>query len=871
MRIHRLRLANYRGIREREVTFAPTGVTVVQGPNEIGKTSLAEALDLLLDHYDDTQRAAVRAVKPVDRDAGAEIEAELSTGPYRFTYAKRFHRDRSTTLTVHEPAPVQKTGREAHDAVRAMLAETIDEALWQAQRLTQGSGVEQADLRDQTALARALDQVATVPTAREREVGLYDRVVEEYRRYHTATGRPSSAVKDAVAAHEAACHDAELARKQLVEVEADVERCASLARDLADCRARAEAHQQRLPELEQAWRELAGRLEEVERLRLAAELADSALATARAAAETRGALADEVAAAERSAAEQQAEAERVDARASATEQARVDADAHARESRRALRSARDAAAHARRTCERQRDRLDLTLMAERLERVTAAQQQAAEAEAVVDACRVDDALLERIEAAHLQVLQAEARLDGDRAVMEIEALGDVDIDVDGQRRTLRERDTDTVAVTAATEVAVPGVVAVRVRPGGGVRALAGAVSEASKLLASGLAEGEVGDVGQARAAHRRRAEAERSRADAQAALRRDLRDLTPELLADKVRRLRDRLGEPGDEEDVDLDAARHAVEQADAAVETRAERAERAEHTLARATADAEDARNARARLSALREAATATLEERRSALEMARRQASDEHLDACVAAASADAAAARGAYDAAARELAAADPDAVKAALDNARAVSARDAGEIRALEDELRETRARLEVRGEEGLAERLAAAETQVRHTGQVREAIQGRAAAARLLYETVQRHRDEARRAYVAPFCDKVTALARTVFGPDVSVELDEDLAITQRTLGGVTVPFADLSAGAREQLAVIARLACAAITSDDGGVPLILDDALGYSDPRRLEALGAVFAMAAADAQVIVLTCMPERYRHIGSARVVRLD
>lgn len=52
-----------------------------------------------------------------------------------------------------------------------------------------------------------------------------------------------------------------------------------------------------------------------------------------------------------------------------------------------------------------------------------------------------------------------------------------------------------------------------------------------------------------------------------------------------------------------------------------------------------------------------------------------------------------------------------------------------------------------------------------------------------------------------------------------------------------------------------------------GEPLILDDALGYSDPGRLEAMGAVLALAGRSCQVILLTCYPERYRHVGGAAI----
>jgi uncharacterized protein YhaN len=99
-------------------------------------------------------------------------------------------------------------------------------------------------------------------------------------------------------------------------------------------------------------------------------------------------------------------------------------------------------------------------------------------------------------------------------------------------------------------------------------------------------------------------------------------------------------------------------------------------------------------------------------------------------------------------------------------------------------------------------------------------------------------------------------------------------VARRTAGGVTLPVERLSAGAREQLGLLARVACAVLVSRStkrgGGVPLLVDDALGHSDEERLRALGEVLTLAGERCQVIILTCFPERYRHIRSPAVVRL-
>ena len=55
MRLLRLRLANYRGIDESEVRFSSKGLTIVEGPNEAGKTSLGEAIRLLFDYLDSSR------------------------------------------------------------------------------------------------------------------------------------------------------------------------------------------------------------------------------------------------------------------------------------------------------------------------------------------------------------------------------------------------------------------------------------------------------------------------------------------------------------------------------------------------------------------------------------------------------------------------------------------------------------------------------------------------------------------------------------------------------------------------------------------------------------------------------------------------
>ena len=132
------------------------------------------------------------------------------------------------------------------------------------------------------------------------------------------------------------------------------------------------------------------------------------------------------------------------------------------------------------------------------------------------------------------------------------------------------------------------------------------------------------------------------------------------------------------------------------------------------------------------------------------------------------------------------------------------------------------------------------------------------------------RDKARLAYVAPLKEKIERLGRLVFNNSFEVEVTEDLSVASRVMDGSNVPFESLSGGTKEQISLISRLACAMTVSKDGGGPLILDDALGYTDPERLKLMGAVLAKAGKECQIIILTCVPDRYNNIGEAIVVRL-
>ncbi|MDP3277221.1 MAG: hypothetical protein Q8Q09_18675 [Deltaproteobacteria bacterium] len=85
--------------------------------------------------------------------------------------------------------------------------------------------------------------------------------------------------------------------------------------------------------------------------------------------------------------------------------------------------------------------------------------------------------------------------------------------------------------------------------------------------------------------------------------------------------------------------------------------------------------------------------------------------------------------------------------------------------------------------------------------------------------------------------------------------------------GVAEEFGELSGGAREQLAVIVRIALAQVLARDrSAMPLILDDILGWTDDERLRRMLQVLEKASQQMQVILLTCHPRRFEKFVGAR-----
>ncbi len=121
----------------------------------------------------------------------------------------------------------------------------------------------------------------------------------------------------------------------------------------------------------------------------------------------------------------------------------------------------------------------------------------------------------------------------------------------------------------------------------------------------------------------------------------------------------------------------------------------------------------------------------------------------------------------------------------------------------------------------------------------------------------------RQRQLAPVVTRLQAYAREVV-PGATFELGEALRVTGLVRGGQAIMADRLSGGTEEQIQILVRLAYARLLADRGDpLPVLLDDALVYADESRHLTMLSTLAMAATQHQVIMLTCHPERLRHLG--------
>jgi DNA repair exonuclease SbcCD ATPase subunit len=151
------------------------------------------------------------------------------------------------------------------------------------------------------------------------------------------------------------------------------------------------------------------------------------------------------------------------------------------------------------------------------------------------------------------------------------------------------------------------------------------------------------------------------------------------------------------------------------------------------------------------------------------------------------------------------------------------------------------------------------------------------AIALLNRLFSESRESIGRSVTQPIADRVAGYLECLYGRGVRIDVDWNEPGQKSTIhitrpGAPTFAFETLSGGAKEQVAAAVRLATAEIlaASHNGCLPILFDDSFAYSDDDRTRSLQSMLDLAATRGlQVLVLTCTPAAYIGFG-ARETRL-
>lgn len=902
MKLHSIELKNVRGIDHLRVDDLPDrGVVVIAGDNEMGKSTIAEAIHVALSWPAKAERKETKALRPNNRDAFPDITLDMTLGQTRFTLRKVFAGPRAATVTeisVIEPSSQQLTGEAAQQWLDQLTRGEGTRELWNAFVARQGTEQKALQMGDYAKVTEALQEASGGTAETEGQKSIVEAALAERALYYTAQGREKSSLKEAREAVEAVEARWSAASARVAQV-----------RDLVDEAekndARRAALESALPEAEAevaTWRRTVSELAEFRHAKSKADdavtLATVELKNARQSREAR----DELIAQEKQA---QASLERVveelaplreAAEAEAREvdeiEAKVVATRARRErARRLLHVAGDDLTH----CANVRKLAELEDV---LERVRELDEVVRDKRRRLAEHRITGDDAKRAYDAEHEWRTATTVLEASSSELTVTAASESTVSVDGEDVSVGSAPV-TRPVTAPTSVRV-GDVTVTVTPGDGAGEYSGRAALAKEKLDDILSELGVSSVqraeekAKARAAVESELEIARTRLEAELSNRdlgeiRDARDgldadveAYPAIRADMISGWSGNGdvdgnsdgagagdGGAGDFGDVDMPTDEGEAQTIlDEAKER--ERTTAGEYEAAMQAAQSMSARPARHELHAKQADEHARVEDVRRAVDAltdARGRENDEALAQRLADAAekfdlAGAAAERA--QAALVERGAEDADASLAGAES-HLSGLRD-GQIK-----LRIRRGALtgELKSVSGVNEELADADAERTRLRRELESINRRAAAAKLLYETLEEARRDTRRTIGEPLLQKLAQYGGAVFGHSTTFELDEGMAVKSRSNASGTFEFDALSGGAQEQIDVLLRLAVAGVMDGEGGAPVIIDDALGYSDPDRLRKMNNAFARAGEDSQILVLTCYPERFSRIADSH--RLD
>lgn len=894
MLIKSVAVRSYRTIRHAKVDFT-AGLNVIYGDNDIGKSTLIDALRAGLVRPGRLSGKVLASMYPHD-GGHPEVDVCFELAGDEYTVHKKFASNGSTRLYRRSGGggvlreitgdPDEELTHLLRFGERRTARGATDLGILPLIWVTQGaSGLAPSEVmagEAGTALSMRLAEIGGSAFDGAGTEHLFDRVRAEYERHFTPgrceprTASPLFLAREDLKRAEAEVKELYQRRTELDAIFAERQRCERERRELAE----------RLPVLERAretaratWEQArsllaqrAAAASEGKALRLEAQAARDRLTGRRATQSEMAELRRMVEIAARAAEDA---AERLRMHDAGRQDLARHVDATATEERAAERRLRVAQARV----ELLQESGALAVLERRLAEAESIERRVANLHEQLGGMRIRPEDLERLSKLELDAEKAAAALKAVAASVEIVALRDGPIGIDAELSQLRAGQHVNRQVVARTVVRVGNIAEIVVNPGGSSLATAReAANTKQSAFRRALEQASVANVADARAAVEARRVIEGAIAVANAKLGAVAPSGVPTLREEcaaqraKTKAAQSLLdgadaaapsGESIDEARANAKAA-DGVHQAARTAWVRAQAvlarhdAQRAELLAARDVAESQvtgtrqrltDLETAHAR-SIERDGSDVVFEERARAAEVVADEADRNLATLAARIAELDPEVARNRAEAADR------------ARDTARAEGAR-------LEKEIHGLDARLDQAEVLDADDRLEIAEAHLARAKKTEERRAEEAEGVRLLYETLRACREEAQATFLAPLTSEVQRLARQL-DPTSKVALDATYGVQLERAAFGSHSFQSLGGGCKEQIATVVRLAMAGILAGDGVLPVLFDDAMVNTSNTRFDRMADVLLGMASRLQIIVFTCHWERYAALGAHNVVDL-
>ena len=865
MKLCSIRLENLRRFTDPvEITGIGPGLNVLAAPNEQGKSTIFDALHALFFKDAKAWDKEIRGLVP---HAGGDprVEVEVDHEGARYRIAKQFFKTSGKgEVRIWREGTLLHQADAAEAWLKALIKPPKEDGpsglLWVRQGLTSFEDAKETLSARRDLLSSVAGEVEMV-TGGQRMDAIRRQVREALDQLVTTRGARKGGALDL----------AERAVADLVQRRDQLSAQVQELRQLLDQRRALQVEQAALNDPEER-AELQARLEAVEAAMEAANRHQEQLAQAshavqlaetvlenhqRKIAELTARL-EEASAAKAAVAETSEAAARAHVTFDAQEEKKrhlTEAATQARAGAKKARAALDAVQLAISVAQAEGLRRDLS------DRLKQARAQAEQIDSLAEAaaCGPDEAVLRRIEAsreAHNLARRAQ-EATATAVTVHYQAGQEGGIHLEGAGVP----DGKRLPLPGGGRLVVPGVAEIDIHPGqaGGAAAL----EQAQAALTQLLEQAGCTSVEEARTQHKARLEAQQQRQEAQTLLK----VLAPDgikALIDQLEALPQAPGAGAQDESATPLPDRAEAEAAFRAAEQEAEAAENALEAIRSAAADsrlAMESASARADAAAQRlDRALAVIEGQEQAAEALQRLSEDlpalqQNLSQAKA------------TETALRQTAP-DPAQTRAILQ--RAQSAQEAARQRVQEvaRDLAVLETRIATHASAAVEEELADTEGQLDRAQKRLAAVEFEVAVLRRLDAALERARSEAQEHYVGPVMTELRPLLRMLW-PEAELSVDAGKVLPEELQrGGETAAFDSLSGGTQEQIALLVRLAFARLLARSGHpAPVILDDAIVYTDDARIEKIFDALTMQADELQILVFSCRQKAFRGLGGTQL----